>query len=443
MSREHKTILAPGRETCAAPTEISRRRLLIAGAAALTALPWADVRPLLAARLDISNHYSRRNQRRPARPQTRYIILHTTEGATRGSLRKIKDRGEAHYFVTPAGKVYRIIHKSKIAKHAGRSMWDGHRRIDEFSIGIEVVGYHNRDITEAQYRSLRELLRQLKSLYRIPDRRILTHSMVAYGRPNRFHPHNHRGRKRCGMIFARHDVRRKLGLEDKPLRDSDVEAGRLRVADPELFAYLFAKPPRREPARLEKVVAASIPEPEAANVIMAGKTAWFIAREKYDSSDTRYIFPNGRQVQGDEIEDWGSLPVGTQVLVEQESEAESDFEGFIDVERPTAARALAGESFQDSTTIYFLPNGMVRTGREMASKGWTRRLLQSLPKGTRILVGYVYGGHVKGRRFPERIAGAKWNYPSTFYRLPDGRIVSGDDVDAKAIPSRTLIFYQS
>jgi hypothetical protein len=39
-----------------------------------------------------------------------------------------------------------------------------------------------------------------------------------------------------------------------------------------------------------------------------------------------------------------------------------------------------------------------------------------------------------------RIAGKKWNYPSTFYRLPDGHILNGDEVDDKVIPRRTLIF---
>jgi hypothetical protein len=42
-----------------------------------------------------------------------------------------------------------------------------------------------------------------------------------------------------------------------------------------------------------------------------------------------------------------------------------------------------------------------------------------------------------------RIAGRKWNYPSTFYRLPDGRILSGEEIDDKAIPPRTLVFYQN
>ncbi|MEJ2082822.1 MAG: peptidoglycan recognition family protein [Acidobacteriota bacterium] len=113
---------------------------------------------LSAASLDIRNHYSPRNRVRPKRPYTWYIVLHTTEGGETGSLRKVWRRGETHYFVTKNGRVYRVVDKSKIATHAGRSMWDGHGPIDNYSIGIEVVGYHDRDITDAQYRAVRELL---------------------------------------------------------------------------------------------------------------------------------------------------------------------------------------------------------------------------------------------------------------------------------------------
>jgi hypothetical protein len=200
--------------------------------------------PVHANQIQFENRYSPLNKKRPRRPNTRYIVLHTTEGDEEGSLRKIVRFGEAHYCVGISGEVYRIIDKGKIAKHAGRSMWEGRSSIDKYSIGIEVVGYHNRDINEAQYAALRELLRQLKGVCHISDEDVLTHSMVAYGRPNRFHNDNHRGRKRCGMIFARPDVRVRLGLESKPTYDADVKAGRLRVGDRELYSFLFAAKPK-------------------------------------------------------------------------------------------------------------------------------------------------------------------------------------------------------
>jgi len=89
-----------------------------------------------------------------------------------------------------------------------------------------------------------------------------------------------------------------------------------------------------------------------------------------------------------------------------------------------------------------LPNGLVRTGAELQRHSAGRKILENLPAGTRLLVGYIYGGYVKNRRPPSSIAGEKWNYPSTYYRNPDGSIVSGDEVDPRAVLAGTRVFYQ-
>jgi N-acetylmuramoyl-L-alanine amidase len=396
--------------------------------------------------LRISNRFSPLNKKRPARPQTLYIVLHTTEGEEKGSLRKVIRYGETHYFVAKSGRVYRIIDKSKIAKHAGRSMWEGHSAIDNYSIGIEVCGYHNRDIEDAQYDALRELLRQLKDLYSISDENILTHSMVAYGRPNRFYDDSHRGRKRCGMIFANPEVRARLGLKSGPTRDVDVESGRLMVADKVLFSYLFSNTYPQTAAVAETRPAVSehptIEIPTEPTVIDNDRTAWQVARERYDSSSTTYLFPDGSRMKGNEIQSWTQIPGGTRVLFNEEEDAQP-FEGFLEIGKDGAtARAVAGNASTSSTTIYFFPNGLIRTGTELNGQRSTQRLLESPPKGTRVLIGYVYGGYVKTRRPPSTIAGVKWNYPSTYYRLPDSRILSGDDINDKEIPAGTLVFYQ-
>jgi hypothetical protein len=397
-----------------------------------------------AAGLKIINCLSPKNQRRPRRPHTLYIVLHTTEGADGGSLDKVWRRGEANYFVATDGDVLRIIDRARIATHAGRSMWEGRRNVDDYSIGIEVAGHYDREITEAQYASLRELLRQLKGSYGIPDHRVLTHSMVAYGRPNRFHRNDHRGRKRCGMIFARPDVRRQLGLASKPARDADVEAGRLMVADAQLYRFLFARPAAATTAAgaPRRVQPPAVQLPPESNVVTRDWTAWHIARERYDQADTTYVFPDGRRLQGNQIQDWNRIPEGTRVLAVQ-GDDEPSMEGFLEIGKDgDSARALAGDAFDRETTIYFLPDGLIRTGRDLRTGKTTRALLDQLPQGTKVLVGYIYGGYVKTRRPPSNIAGVKWNYPSTFYRFPDGRIVSGDEIDDAAIPVRTLIFYQ-
>ena len=407
-------------------------RLVVVAVALQVALGWAA--PADPFRLDIRNHLSPRDQRRPTRPHTRYIVLHTTEGREAGSLKKIRRRGEAHYVVGLNGRVYRIIDKSRIATHAGRSYWDGNKVIDNFSIGIEVVGYHDKESTPAQYRALRELLRQLQSLYRIADGNVLTHSMVAYGRPNRFHRYYHRGRKRCAMIFADSGVRAKMGLADKPAFDPEVKAKRLRVADAQLHRFLYAPP------------TTVLSKPVESNVIARGWSAWTIARERYNSPDTKYLFPSGKVLRGDQISNWESLPVGTRVEFgreDQQQTAKAEFEGFLETTgAETRAGDLVGSAFDGETTIYFLPNGLIRTGSALASGTGTRGILERLPAGTRILMGYVYGGYITRGRFPHHIAGSKWNYPSTFYRLPNGRILTGDEIDQRSIPNRTLVFYQ-
>ncbi len=392
----------------------------------------------------ISDRYSPLNHKRPIRPETCYIILHTTEGELEGSLRKIQRYGEAHYFVTPSGEIYRIIDRKKIATHTGRSMWEGRSTLDNFSLGIEVVGYHDRDITGAQYTSLRELLRQLKNLYRIRDNNVLTHSMVAYGLPNPFHSKMHRGRKRCGMIFAHPDVRKRLGLSPLTVRDSDVETGRLVVADPELHSFLYQSPAVLMASAADATGRQMLSgEPSGDSMVISkGVNAWRIAREKYDAPGTVYVYPDGKRLRGNEIREWGSIPEGTRVLfMDGVQEREQEFEGFLEIGKDgSAAHDLAGDLYAAATTIYFFPDGLIRTGAELNRTASLRRLLNSPPKGTRILLGYVYGGYVQKERSASRIAGKKWKYPSTFYRLPDGRILSGDEMDDKAIPVRTLIF---
>jgi hypothetical protein len=209
--------------------------LLVVAGVVLGSLADAGV----SATLPIENRYSRWNPSRPQRSSTEYIVLHTTEGGSRSALEKLRRNGEANYLVDLSGRVYRIIDANKLAKHAGLSLWQGRYALDRYSIGIEVVGYHDGFLNPAQIASLRELIRQLRSRYRIPSENVVPHAMVAYGRPNRFHPTDHRGRKRCGMVFAQPAMRESLGLTAAPVIDQDVDRGLLAVGDSILFGVLF------------------------------------------------------------------------------------------------------------------------------------------------------------------------------------------------------------
>ena len=196
--------------------------------------------PLASFAIEVSNRYrSPRNPERKIRRSTELIVLHTTEAPARSSLNKLSDRGEAHYCVTEEGLVYRIVDRDREAFHAGRSMWRGKEDVDKFSIGIECVGYHNKPMSSVQIAAIRDLVAELKKMYRLSDDKVVCHSHVAYGAPNKWQRHRHRGRKRCGMLFAGATMRRALGLKARPAFDADVRAGRLSIGDEYLHKVLY------------------------------------------------------------------------------------------------------------------------------------------------------------------------------------------------------------
>ena len=192
------------------------------------------------AEIRVSTRFrSPKNQDRRVRKATTLIILHTTEAPAKGSLKHLSERGECHYCVTEDGIVWQIVDRHRVAFHAGRSMWNGRTEVDDFSVGIECVGWHDRPMPEVQLRAIGNLVKELQRIYSIPDWRVLTHSQVAYDEANKWHKTKHRGRKRCGMLFAMASVRRLLDLRSRPAYDPDVRARRLAVGDEYLAKILY------------------------------------------------------------------------------------------------------------------------------------------------------------------------------------------------------------
>lgn len=391
----------------------------------------------VAAVLNFINSISPLNGRRPLLNQTKYIVLHTTEGAAEGSLSKLRRRGEAHFMVDRDGSTHKLIDEDKVARHAGRSLWEGRPRIDEISIGIEVVGSYRLPVTTQQEAALKNLLSYLKSKHRISDGNVLTHSMVAYGVPNRYHHHDHRGRKRCGANFADPVLRKRLGLLIKPNRDLDVESGRLVVADKWLYEVLF------DQKKNFNYEVQKINKDPLRNVITKQTSAWDIAREEHDNERTMYTFPNGTSFRGNQIQNWSAIPEGTKVelgkAVAIETEAEELPIKEIGKDGNTAFQ-IARDRYASDTTIYFLKDGRVFTGKELNAAN--ANSLNLLPRGTKMLVGFVNGGKVSLNRSAFSITGKLWNSPMTFYRLANGQILSGDEVNPAQIPQGTFIFFE-
>jgi len=336
-----------------------------------------------------SGYTSSCNSTRPLRQCTWYIILHTTEGGSRGALRKLSDLGEAHYLVAENGHVYRILDDRKLAYHAGRSMWQGHENLDQYSVGIEVAGYHNSPITEAQYRALHDLLDQLKQKYGVTDERVLSHSMVAYGAPNRWQPYSHRGRKRCGMQFADAVVRQRLGLFRKPSVDPDVVAGRVKVGDAYLAQKLYGP-----------TWAQQLPRPGQFGYAAAGSPA------KPGVMVTAASRP--------------PAPARALRMISQAGQSPA---------------SLVGDAYDDPETLYIYPSGNVMKGSLLSDGSF-----QVLPAGTRILVGYGYCGRVTPQRSPLQVCGGRWSDMQTLYLLPNGSFRKGDAFATAAVPKNTMVF---
>jgi hypothetical protein len=190
-------------------------------------------------------------------------------------------------------------------------------------------------------------------------------------------------------------------------------------------------------AREQEAAAKTMTETDQGNVISKNKAAWDIAGPKYNSAAILYAFPDGTEKRGNEITDaeWKRLPVGTKVVFaenQRDNLQEKVREIGVDGQ---SAREIAGDEYNRETTIYFLTDGRIKRGTEL-----TEFDLLSLPPKTRMLVGYLCVGYVTDAKTAMDLCGKRWNFPSTFYRLPNGTIAAGNTLDAAAIPRNSIVF---
>jgi len=245
--------------------------------------------------------------KRTERQTTKYIIVHTSEADLETTLKIvsvgkqdganwISRGGHAHYVVDRLGAIYKILDEKYRANHAGLSMWKGETDINSVSVGIELVAYHNGEITDSQYRSVGHLIKALEKKYHLDDLSVLTHSQVAYAKPNEWVAYNHRGRKNCARNFSR----AKAGFGPTSPYDPDVKAGRL-LPDEQLTAIYYP-----ESFQFKRVELAGVYESRMAVMGIAG--------ESYNSPDTIYQLPSGFFISGNRVNEkigWDSLPEGT------------------------------------------------------------------------------------------------------------------------------------
>ncbi len=399
--------------------------------------------------------YLNKNFKKIKRKSTEYIIIHTSEAGKISTLRTLsggkrigKRRtkgGHANYTILRDGKVYRILDHKYRADHTGLSMWEGIEDLSSHSIGIELVGFHYSTITFEQYKSLTPLLKELQKIYKIPDKNILTHSQVSYGRPNLWFKKNHRGRKRCALNFNR----LRAGLVDRWTYDPDVKAKRL-TSDYQIKKVFYSnysnKITKLSPVKTEKPSETEAIQNKnkeivvmSSNIIGLNNTAWNIAGEDYNAPETMYILPDGREYRGDKIGSvvgWGNLPVGTEVKLNM-PEKNGDEKGPVFTIRGNfTAWSFAGKNYKKRSTFYIFPSGKIKNGTQI--KDW-----DSLPSGVRMILNYNDPVRLKNSKGKTAwgIAGKLFNNKTTVYHIPGEGLITGDKMTSfNDLPRNSKIF---
>ena len=329
--------------------------------------------------------------------------------------------GHAHYLIARNGTIYRILDPKYWANHAGLSMWNGLENLSNYSVGIELEGYHNVPFSQEQYRSLKWLLELLKKRYEIEDRNVLEHYRVAYSAPNRFHKERLRGRKLDpGMGNFN---RLKAGLLNEPSEDPDVIAGRIG-SGPSLMPASGHVDASEEETEEE-----SVPALRVSNVISSTQTAWRIAGDQYKAVTTVYYFPDRTFLRGDQIEDWTNIPAGTEVkmdVIETKSEKSVSPRRsevlFPETSTSLSPWKIANALYNSSFTFYLYPDGSLHAGNTISD--WSK-----VPLRSKVLVAYRKIPPPQTRNRLGEDLEDLYLASQTVYLSPDRTIKSGDQIE--------------
>ena len=419
----------------------------------LVAALWVVCAGSASAALTFSNSYrSPRNPERRIRAATTLIVLHTTEAHARSSLNKLRERGEAHYCVPEDGTVYRIVDRERVAFHAGRSMWNGKEDCDEFAIGIEVVGYHDKPVTLKQIAALKELIALLKKMYNLNDGQVVCHSHVAYGAPNKWQSRRHRGRKRCGMLFAMWSVRTRLGLKARPAYDPDVKAGRLVQADPQLARSLYGTADTMA-AHYAKAAKGPTAEMKSGGLLAGLGELFGLGGDKEKprpkappkKANPPPAKPTPPKAVPKKSEPAAKPTPNQPLLTPEDWRAAAKFVSAkgtgdeyptmkaVPPREPPVMKAAPPKPGEPSNW-YLLPNGTYFQDDRLPKD-------VKLKPGTKKLIGYVKGGPLAAGQSAYSVAGKAWNAPTTWYVM-GGKVFAGNTLDARSISRGAIIFYK-
>jgi N-acetylmuramoyl-L-alanine amidase len=149
------------------------------------ATPTPDNQPVVT--LPIAEALSPNVDDRPAGTAIDATVIHDTETpgvrdawVIANHFLNPRSQVSAHYIIGKRGEVLQCVPDEKRAWHAGPSKYQGREKVNDFSIGIELVNAQTgKDpFTEAQYQSLIALTVELVTRHGIPLERITGHRHV-------------------------------------------------------------------------------------------------------------------------------------------------------------------------------------------------------------------------------------------------------------------------
>lgn len=112
-----------------------------------------------------------------------YVIIHfTAQDSVQQTIRTFTIKStevSAHYVVGKDGKVYHMVNDYLRSNHAGVGKWGSVTDMNSISLGIEVDNNGSEPFTDAQVKSLLQLLAQLKKAYNIPTANFIGHQDFA------------------------------------------------------------------------------------------------------------------------------------------------------------------------------------------------------------------------------------------------------------------------
>jgi N-acetylmuramoyl-L-alanine amidase len=127
-----------------------------------------------------------RDERPQGHPIDTLVIHYTGMRSAEEAINRLRDpeaKVSAHYLIDEDGRILRMVPEIDRAWHAGVSRWRGRGRINDTSIGIELVNpgheFGYRPFPSPQMDSLIQLCRDVLKRHPIPARNVVGHADIA------------------------------------------------------------------------------------------------------------------------------------------------------------------------------------------------------------------------------------------------------------------------